>query len=161
MPSFDVVSEIEGHELNNALDQARRELGNRFDFRGMEFSIEQEGDNIKITADAEFQVNQILDVVQNKMISRSIDVGCLEKGEAIPSGKQVYMVVEVKQGLDSETAKKMVKLIKAKKLKVQAAIQGEKIRVTGKKRDDLQSVMALLREEKINGLPLQFNNFRD
>jgi hypothetical protein len=161
MPSFDVVSEIDSHELTNALDQAQRELGNRFDFRGVEFSIDQEGETLKITADAEFQVNQILDVVQNKMISRNIDVGCMDKGAPTASGKQVYMVVTIKQGLDSDSAKKMVKAIKAKKLKVQAAIQGDKIRVTGKKRDDLQGVMALLREQKINSLPLQFNNFRD
>ncbi|HFB67272.1 MAG TPA: YajQ family cyclic di-GMP-binding protein [Aeromonadales bacterium] len=160
MPSFDIVSEVDNHELGNAVDQTKRELGNRFDFKGVDFAIEQEGDNIKLVADAEFQVNQILDVLQNKMIKRGIDIGCLEKGDITPSGKQTYMIVTVKQGLDSETAKKIVKLIKAKKMKVQSAIQGDKVRVTGKKRDDLQAVMALLRGAEV-GVPLQFNNFRD
>ncbi len=160
MPSFDIVSEVDNHELGNAVDQTKRELGNRFDFKGVDFAIEQEGDNIKLVAEAEFQVNQILDVLQNKMIKRGIDIGCLEKGDITPSGKQTYMIVTVKQGLDSETAKKIVKLIKAKKMKVQSAIQGDKVRVTGKKRDDLQAVMALLRSAEV-GVPLQFNNFRD
>lgn len=160
MPSFDIVSEVDNHELGNAVDQTKRELGNRFDFKGVDFAIEQEGDNIKLVADAEFQVNQILDVLQNKMIKRGIDIGCLEKGDITPSGKQTYMIVAVKQGLDSETAKKIVKLIKTKKMKVQSAIQGDKVRVTGKKRDDLQAVMALLRGAEV-GVPLQFNNFRD
>ena len=160
MPSFDIVSEVDNHELGNAVDQTKRELGNRFDFKGVDFAIEQEGDNIKLVAEAEFQVNQILDVLQNKMIKRGIDIGCLEKGDITPSGKQTYMIVAVKQGLDSETAKKIVKLIKAKKMKVQSAIQGDKVRVTGKKRDDLQAVMALLRSAEV-GVPLQFNNFRD
>ncbi len=160
MPSFDIVSEVDNHELANAIDQTRRELGNRFDFKGVDFAIEQEGDSIKLVADAEFQVNQILDVLQNKMIKRAIDIGCLEKGDMTPSGKQTYLIVTVRQGLDPDTAKKIVKLIKAEKMKLQSAIQGEKVRVTGKKRDDLQAVMALLRAAEV-GVPLQFNNFRD
>lgn len=160
MPSFDIVSEVDNHELTNAIDQTRRELGNRFDFKGVDFSIEQDQFQLKLTAEAEFQVNQIVDVLQNKMIKRSIDITCLEKGDMTPSGKQTYQNITVKQGIDQETAKKIVKLIKSKKMKVQAAIQGEKVRVTGKKRDDLQAVIVLLKEEKV-GVPLQFNNFRD
>jgi len=160
MPSFDIVSEVDNHELTNAVDQARRELKNRFDFKGVDFSIDHEQFELKLTADAEFQVNQLADVLQNKMIKRGIDIGCLEKGDMIPSGKQTYQQITVKQGIDQDIAKKIVKLIKTQKMKVQAAIQGDKIRVTGKKRDDLQAVMSLLREEKV-GVPLQYNNFRD
>ncbi len=160
MPSFDIVSEVDSHELANAVDQTKRELGNRFDFKGVDFSITQEDESIKLVAEVEFQLNQLFDVLQNKMVKRAIDVGCLEKGDITPSGKQNYMVVTVKQGLDSETARKIVKMIKVEKIKVQVAIQGEKVRVTGKKRDDLQNVMTLLREGKV-GVPFQFNNFRD
>ncbi len=160
MPSFDIVSEVEKFELTNAVDQTTRELTNRFDFRGVDFSVEQEGENVKLTADSEFQVKQILDVFQQKLVKRGIDVGCLESGDPTPSGKLVFMQIKVKQGVDTDTAKKMVKMIKSEKLKVQSAIQGEKVRVTGKKRDDLQQVMSFLRNAKL-GLPLQFNNFRD
>jgi len=161
MPSFDTVSEVDKHELVNAMDQTQRELGNRFDFKGVDFSIEQVSDTqIKLVAGADFQVQQLLDVLQQKMVKRGIDISCLEAAEPQPSGKQSYMLVDVKQGIDADTARKMVKLIKGSKIKVQAAIQGEKVRVTGKKRDDLQQVMTLLREGTL-GLPLQFNNFRD
>ncbi len=160
MPTFDTVSEVENFELTNAVDQTKRELTNRFDFKGVDFAIEREGENVKLTADSDFQVKQLFDVFQQKLVKRGIDVGCLEEGDMTPSGKQVYQVIQVKQGIDADTARKIVKLIKSEKMKVQVAIQGEKVRVTGKKRDDLQAVMALLREAKL-GIPLQFNNFRD
>jgi hypothetical protein len=160
MPSFDIVSEVDQHELTNAVDQTRRELGNRFDFKGVDFGIEQEQGELHLHAESDFQVRQLLDVLQQRMTKRGIDIACLDVEEPQASGKLVKMDVKVKQGLDSDTARAIVKAIKESKLKVQAQIQGEKIRVTGKKRDDLQQVIALLREGKF-GVPLQFNNFRD
>ncbi|PIP80504.1 MAG: YajQ family cyclic di-GMP-binding protein [Gammaproteobacteria bacterium CG22_combo_CG10-13_8_21_14_all_40_8] len=160
MPSFDIVSEVEKFELTNAVDQTTRELTNRFDFRGVDFSVTQDEENVKLTATSEFQAKQMLEVFQQKLVNRGIDVGCLETGDPTASGKLVYMVVKVKQGIDTDTARKMVKMIKNGKFKVQTAIQGEKLRVTGKKRDDLQEVIAFLKSEKL-GLPLQFNNFRE
>ena len=160
MPSFDVVSEVEMHELTNAVDQANREVGTRFDFRGSDVSFEQKGNELTLIADGPFQLKQMMDILRNKMVKRKIDTGCLDIGEPQTSNMKSRQTVTVREGLDKETAKKIVKAIKDAKLKVQAAIQGEQVRVTGKKRDDLQAVMAMLKDKDF-GLPLQFTNFRD
>ena len=160
MPSFDVVSEVDFHEVTNALDQANRELSTRFDFRGVEATFERTEESITMTADADIQLQQMLDILQNKLHRRGIDISCLDVADATKLGKQVKQKVIIKQGLDSDTARKIVKLIKTEKLKVQATIQGEKVRVTGKKRDDLQKTMATLKAADLD-LPLQYDNFRD
>ncbi len=160
MPSFDIVSELDMHEVANAVDQANRELSTRFDFKGVDASFELAGSEISLSADVDFQLQQMLEMLKGKLVKRQLDVKCLDIGEINASGVKARQTVGLKQGLDQPTAKKITKLIKEKKLKVQAAIQGEQVRVTGKKRDDLQSVIALLREADID-LPLQFNNFRD
>ncbi|CAN5324636.1 YajQ family cyclic di-GMP-binding protein [soil metagenome] len=160
MPSFDIVSEVDMHEATNAVDQANREVNTRFDFKGSDALFELTEDAINLKAQNDFQLKQMLDILENKLIKRNIDIACLEIGEMEIHANQARKKITVKQGIDSELARKLVKLIKASKLKVQAAIQDEQVRVTGKKRDDLQDVMALLREEKI-GIPLQYTNFRD
>ncbi len=160
MPSFDVVSEVDEHELNNAVDQASREIGNRFDFKGVNASFELKDSVITLTSDSAFQLKQMMDILHLKLTARKIDIGCLESSEPVTSMSKATQTVTVKQGIEQAIAKKIVKMIKDKKMKVQAAIQGEKLRVTGKKRDDLQAVMAFLRESDIT-LPLQFDNFRD
>jgi len=160
MPSFDIISEFEKHEAVNAVDQATREISTRFDFKGSDASFDQNNEVVTMTAGAEFQLQQMYDILQTKMNRRGIDIACMELGKLEALGKQVKQTVTLHEGLDSDLARKIVKIIKDKKLKVQAAIQGEKVRVTGKKRDDLQSVMASLKEAKID-MPLQFNNFRD
>lgn len=160
MPSFDVVSEVDFHEVTNALDQANRELTTRFDFRGVQATFERADDTVTMTADADIQLQQMLDILQNKLHRRGIDIACLEVADVTKLGKQVKQKVLIKQGLDSDTSRKIVKLIKEKKLKVQSAIQGEKVRITGKKRDDLQQVIAFLKTAELE-LPLQFDNFRD
>ena len=160
MPSFDVVSEIDHHELKNALDQANREIGTRYDFKGSGANIEQSGNDLTLEAESEFQVKQMIPILKEKMSKRGIDVDCLEFGDIVEMNKRARQQLKVREGLDKDLARKMVKLIKDSKLKVQAAIQGEQVRVTGKKRDDLQAVMAYLRESDV-GVPLQFNNFRD
>lgn len=160
MPSFDVVSEVDLQEVNNAVDQANREIGTRFDFKGVDAKIVRNGTEIQMTADADFQLTQMLDILQDKMARRSVDIRSLEINDPVPSGKKVHQTVIVRQGIDSDLARKIVKLIKDRKMKVQAAIQGEKVRVTGKKRDDLQEVIAMLRASELE-LPLQFENFRD
>jgi uncharacterized protein YajQ (UPF0234 family) len=160
MPSFDVVSEIDHHELKNALDQANREIGTRYDFKGSGAVIEQSGNDLTLEAESEFQVKQMIPILKEKMSKRGIDVDCLEFGDIVEMNKRARQQVKVREGLDKDLARKMVKLIKDSKLKVQAAIQGEQLRVTGKKRDDLQQVMQTLRDAGL-GIPLQFNNFRD
>lgn len=160
MPSFDVVSEVDSHEVTNAVDQANRELSTRFDFRGVEATFERADDVITMTADADIQLQQMLDILQNKLHRREIDISCLEVADATKLGKQVKQRVTIRQGLDKEISRKIVKLIKEKKLKVQAAIQGEKVRITGKKRDDLQQTIATLKQAELD-MPLQFDNFRD
>ena len=160
MPSFDVVSEVDQHELSNALDQANREIGTRYDFKGSNARIEQAGNQLTLEAESEFQVKQMIPILKEKMSKRGIDVDCLEFGNLIEMNKRARQPVTVREGLDQETARKMVKLIKESKLKVQAAIQGEQLRDSGKKRDDLQQVMQKLRAAGL-GIPLQFNNFRD
>jgi len=160
MPSFDVVSEVDLHQLTNAVDQAGRIVANRFDFKGIDASFERDERAVVITADAEFQVDQMQDMLRSALIKCDIDPRAMESDEALPSGKQVKQRVVLRHGLDSDTCKKIVKAIKETKIKVQAQIQGEQVRVTGKKRDDLQQVMTMLRELDIEQ-PLQFNNFRD
>jgi len=160
MPSFDVVSEVDHHELSNALDQANREIGTRYDFKGSNARIEASDNQLSLEAESEFQLNQMAPILKEKMSKRGIDVDCLEFGDVVEMNKRARQPVTVKEGLDKDLARKMVKLIKDSKLKVQAAIQGEQLRVSGKKRDDLQQVMQTLREAGL-GIPLQFNNFRD
>ncbi len=160
MPSFDVVSEVDMHEATNAVDQANREVTTRFDFKGTNARFEKSENEITMKAEAEFQLQQMLDILQSKLNKRGIDILCLEVGDAELSGKEARQKVILREGLDADLSRKIVKMIKDKKMKVQAAIQGEKVRVTGKKRDDLQEVIAMLKQAKL-GMPLQFNNFRD
>ena len=160
MPSFDVVSEVDQHELTNAVDQTNREITNRFDFKGTDTRVEQNDRELTLSAEADFQIKQVVDILQAKMISRKLDSSCLDLGEITKLGKGVRMTATAKHGMDKDMSRKIVKMIKDKKLKVQAQIQGEQVRVTGKKRDDLQAVMAMLRESKLEQ-PVQFTNFRD
>ncbi|MCK2184887.1 YajQ family cyclic di-GMP-binding protein [Halomonas getboli] len=161
MPSFDIVSEFDKHEASNAVDQANRELQSRFDFKGVTASFALEGETVSLEAEVDFQLRQMLDMLRNKLIGRGIDPRCLEVDEPELSGVRARQTVRLKQGLEQKEAKDIVKRIKDTKLKVQAQIQGEKVRVTGKKRDDLQQVMALLKGEDGPDLALQFDNFRD
>lgn len=160
MPSFDVVSEIDSHELTNAIDQANREVGTRFDFKGVDASYEFSDDKITIKAPSDFQVKQMQDILSNKVSKRSLDVRCLDYQKIETNLSQARMVVNVKQGIETEIAKKIIKFIKDKKFKVQAAIQSDQVRITGKQRDDLQEVISALKGEDFD-LPLQFKNFRD
>lgn len=160
MPSFDIISEFDKHELKNAIDQANKEVGSRFDFKGTDSNFELNDDKVIMTSGSNFQLQQMFSVLCSKLTKRGIDIACMEVGDPKPSGKGVRQEVTMKQGLDTNLAKKIVKLIKDKKLKVQAAIQGDQVRVTGKSRDDLQDVIKMLRAEDL-GMPLQFENFRD
>jgi hypothetical protein len=160
MPSLDVVSEVDLQEVRNAVDQASRELGTRFDFRGVDAGFEFADDSIRIAAQEEFQLAQMLDILKDKLIRRGVDVRVLDAGNVEASGKQKRQAFGLKQGIDRDTAKRIVKLIKDSKLKVQAQVQGDQVRVTGKKRDDLQSVMSALKESELE-IPLNFTNFRD
>ncbi|MEA3291964.1 MAG: YajQ family cyclic di-GMP-binding protein [Pseudomonadota bacterium] len=165
MPSFDVVSQVDMQEVRNAADQANREIGARYDFKGSDARIEphidQKASKLQLYADDDYKVGQVLEILQLRLSKRGVDIGCLDAGEVkqSPTGKAQQELV-VRQGIGQELGKKLVKLIKGAKLKVQASIQSEQVRVSGKKRDDLQNVIALLRE-KDYGLPLQFVNFRD
>lgn len=160
MPSFDLVSELDMHEVNNAIAQANKELETRFDFKGADAKFELSDSTVLLDAEVDFQLAQMLDMLRNKMLKRGIDIVCMKVEEPQASGKRVSQKVILQQGIDSELAKKMVKFIKSSKLKVQASIQGEKLRISGKKRDDLQSVIAALKNESWD-IPLQFENFRD
>jgi hypothetical protein len=146
--------------VRNAVDQANREIGTRFDFKGVDAKFEQGDSDITLRAEQEFQLSQMMDILRQKLAKRSVDVGCMEVKDPETTLNAARQTVVIKQGIESDLAKKIVKGIKASKIKVQAQIQGEQIRVTGKKRDDLQQVMALLRETDYE-LPLQFTNFRD
>ena len=159
MPSFDVVSELDKHEVTNAVDNAIKELDRRYDLRG-KGSFELKELTVHLTAEADFQLEQMLEILKLSLIKRKVDIQCLEVKDAYPSGKVVKQEAVLREGIDKELAKKIVAHIKEAKLKVQAAIQGEQVRVTGKKRDDLQEAIALLRAHEF-GMPLQFNNFRD
>ncbi len=161
MPSFDVVSEADMVEVRNAVDQTNKEIGTRFDFRGSDARVEQKDAELTVFADSEFQLNQVRDVLTGKMTKRKVDVRFLEDGKIDKiGGDKVKQVVTVKNGIASDMAKKIVKLVKDNKLKVQASIQGEAVRCTGAKRDDLQATMQMLRE-KVKEVPLEFNNFRN
>ena len=161
MPSFDIVSEFDRHEGQNAVDQANREVQGRFDFRGVDAGFELSDESVALHAEVDFQLKQMLDILRNKLIARSIDPRIMDVQDAELSGVKARQTVALKQGLEQKEAKDIVKRIKDSKLKVQAQIQGDKVRVTGKKRDDLQSVMALLRGDEGPDLALQFDNFRD
>jgi hypothetical protein len=160
MPSFDIVSEVDHHELSNAIDQANREIGTRYDFKGSDARIEQSENQLTLSTESEFQIKQMTPILKQKMSKRGIDVSCLEFADVVEMNRRARQQVLVREGLDRDLARKIVKLIKESKLKVQVAIQGEQVRVNGKKRDDLQQVMKLLKEANL-GIPLQFNNFRD
>ena len=161
MPSFDVVSEVDKHELVNAVDQVNREIGNRFDFKGSDAKIDLSGEVMNVEAESDFQIRQIEEIIYNRLAKRGIDLRCLDKGKIDERGKRAYLSITVREGIDKEVAKKLVKKIKDSKIKVQAQVQGEQLRVSGKKRDDLQQVMALLKADDSVEVPLQFNNFRD
>ncbi|EXJ15120.1 YajQ family cyclic di-GMP-binding protein [Imhoffiella purpurea] len=160
MPSFDIVSEIDLQEVRNAVDQANREIGTRFDFKGVDASFELTDDKILMTGEQEFHLQQMMDILRQKMVKRKVDIDSLDPKDPVSTLNAARQEIHLKQGIDSDTAKKMVKAIKASKLKVQAQIQGDQLRVTGKKRDDLQEAIAHLRGQDW-GLPIQFNNFRD
>ncbi len=160
MPSFDVVSEIDQHELTNAVDQANREINNRFDFKGTDSTIEMVDNSLTIISASEFQVKQIHDILETKVTKRGIDIRCLDYGEILENNNQARQLVNIKKGVDKELARKIVKMIKSSKLKTQAAIQGDQVRITGKKRDDLQATITEIKAAKFD-IPLQYINFRD
>jgi uncharacterized protein YajQ (UPF0234 family) len=160
MPSFDVVSELDMHEVNNAVDQANREVATRFDFKGTDSKFNREQSVVMLQSESEFQLGQMLDILRAKLNRRGIDLACLKVEEPEQTGKQAKQIVTLRQGIETDLAKKMVKMIKDKKIKVQAQIQGEKVRVSGKKKDDLQQVIVMLKAADID-MPLQFTNFRD
>ena len=161
MPSFDIVSEIDWQEVKNAVNMANKEITNRYDFKGSDARVEEADPTLTLHAEDSFKVGQVMDVLLLKLSKREIDVTALDRSQikSSPTGKSMQEVT-VKQGVDTERAKKIVKLIKAEKFKVQASIQGDQVRVTGKKRDDLQQVMSFLKQQDVD-LPLQYTNFRD
>ena len=161
MPAFDIVSEVDQHELTNAVDQANRELASRYDFRGSDAKVEKAAKLLILFADSDFQLEQLLDILRLKLVKRKIEVSCLEIKEPMGQGKMRKQDVIVREGIEKDLSREIVKLVKESKLKVQVAVQGESLRVTGKKRDDLQQVMALLKGNDSLDMPLQFNNFRD
>jgi uncharacterized protein YajQ (UPF0234 family) len=161
MPSFDVVSEADMIEVKNAIEQTNKEITTRFDFKGSDARVEQKENELTAFADSEFQLQQVRDVLTNKLAKRKVDVRFLEDGDIKKiGGDKVKQVIKVKNGIETEDAKKIVRVIKDSKMKVQASIQGESVRVTGAKRDDLQAAMAMLRKD-VPDMPLEFNNFRD
>jgi uncharacterized protein YajQ (UPF0234 family) len=160
MPSFDAVSELNAHEVANAIDQANRELSQRFDFKDTGARFELKEFTVTMHAQVDFQLKQMLEILKLRLSKRGIDLVCLDVKEAQTTLSAAHQEVLLKHGVDQETGKKITRLLKDSKLKVQASLQGEKVRVTGKQRDDLQSAMALLRGAKLE-VPLQFNNFRD
>ena len=160
MPTFDVVSEVDQHELRNAVDQAKRELESRFDFKGVNAKFELDGYAITQTAPSDFQLQQMLDILHKKLVSRGIDLGSLEESDPDTNLAQAKQVITVKQGIEQPLAKKIIAKMKEAKLKVNAQINGDKLRVNGKKRDDLQAAIALLKQSELDQ-PLQFENFRD
>ena len=161
MPSFDIVSEVDKHEAQNAVDQANRELSTRFDFRGVSASFELKDFVVTMIADNNTQLDQMKSMLISAMIKRSIKANCLEFSDPQGTGKQVKILATMRQGIDKDLGRKIAKLIKDSKIKVQASIQGDTVRVQGKKRDDLQQVMAMLRGEESIDMPLAFKNFKD
>jgi len=160
MPSFDVVSEVDMHEVTNAVDQANREVGTRFDFKGTNSKLEQNEAVITLYSGSDFQLQQILSILISKLVKRGIDTTCLDTGKVVILGKEARQAITLRQGIEPELARKIVKLIKESKTKIQAAIQGDKVRISGKSRDDLQQAIALIRAADYD-MPLQFENFRD
>jgi cyclic-di-GMP-binding protein len=160
MPSFDIVSELDPHEVANAVDQANREVGTRFDFKGTNAKYELAERVITLSAPADFQLKQMMEILKLKLTKRGIDIACMKVDEPVITGQTAKQIVTLRQGIDTELGKKLQRLIKDSKLKVQAAIQDQQVRVTGKSRDDLQSAIVLVRGGKLD-LPLQFTNFRD
>ncbi len=160
MPSFDIISEIDHHELQNAIDQTKKETETRFDLKDKDLKIELVKEDITLKAPEEFVLGQLRDILENKLTKRKIDIQAFEFKDPTSTLKEWSQIIKVKNGIDQDTAKKITKLVKDKKFKAQASIQGEKVRVTGKSRDELQEVMAFFRAENV-GLPLQFDNFRD
>ena len=160
MPSFDVVSDYDAHEASNAVDQANREVNTRFDFKGTGSRFELDNQLITLTSQSDFQLRQMMDILQQKLAKRGVDIGCLDEQEPEITGSEARQTVVLRRGIESELARNLVKTIKKSKIKVQAAIQGDKLRVSGKKRDDLQATIRLLKETDVN-LPLQYENFRD
>lgn len=160
MPTFDVVSEFEGHEVANAVDQANREVGTRFDFKGTDSKFELEGDVITMRSQSDFQLTQMLDILRQKISKRGIDLGCMQVEKSDISLNDARQKIILRKGIDADLARKLVKILKGSKLKVQASVQGDKLRVSGKKRDDLQDAIRLLKDTDTE-LPLQYENFRD
>lgn len=160
MPSFDIVSEVDLHEVTNAVDQTNREVSTRFDFKGSDARVEHSEATLTLYADNEFQVRQVLDILYQKLAKRGIDIAALSEGKLVTSGNKASLDITVRQGIDQDTARKLVKMIKQTKFKVQASIQGDKVRVSGKKRDDLQNIISELKDAGLE-LPLQYINFRD
>jgi cyclic-di-GMP-binding protein len=160
MPSFDVVSELDSHEVTNAVDQANRELSQRFDFKDTGAVFELNGLTVLVKAQVEFQLKQMLEILKLRLAKRGIDVMCLEFKDPTVNLAAATQEVILRQGVDADIARVIVRLVKDSKIKVQASIQGEKVRIIGKQRDDLQNAMTLLRKSKVD-MPLQFNNFRD
>ena len=160
MPSFDVVSEVDHHELGNAVDQANREVTTRFDFKGSGSRLELTGQVITLHSQSEFQLKQMYDILCNKLAKRGVDINCLDIGEPVLQARTATQTITVREGIAAETARTIVRQLKNSKHKVQAQIQGEQIRVSGKKRDELQAAIALLKHETYD-IPLQFTNFRD
>jgi hypothetical protein len=161
MPSFDIVSDVDFVEVRNAVDNSARELKTRFDFKNVEASITFDKDIVKITTESDFQLTQLVSILRANLAKREVDAQSMMQKDTVRTGKAWACNVEFKQGIESDTAKKVVKTIKDAKLKVQASIQGDKVRVTAKKRDDLQATMALVRNNEELGQPFQFDNFRD
>ncbi len=160
MPSFDVVSDFDAHEAANGVDQANREVNTRFDFKGTGSKYALEEQVITLTSGSDFQLQQMLDILRQKLARRGIDIACLDVQEPVVTGSEARQQVIMRRGIETDLARKLVKLVKGSKIKVQAAIQGDKLRVSGKKRDDLQATIQLLKDTDVD-LPLQYENFRD
>jgi uncharacterized protein YajQ (UPF0234 family) len=160
MPSFDVVSDFDSHELRNAVDQANREVSQRFDFKGTGSSYSLDDQTVTLKSQSDFQLEQMMDILRQKLSKRGIDIACLDVQATEMSGSEARKSAILRRGIDADLARKLVKIVKGSKIKVQTAIQGDKLRVTGKKRDDLQATIRLLKESDID-LPLQYENFRD
>lgn len=160
MPSFDVVSDFDAHEASNGVDQANREVNTRFDFKGTGSKFVLDKQLITLTTQSDFQLQQMLDILRQKLAKRGVDIGCLDEQEPEIALNEARQNVILRRGIESELARKLVKTIKGSKIKVQAAIQGDKLRISGKKRDDLQATIQLLKDTDVD-LPLQYENFRD
>lgn len=160
MPSFDVVSDFDEHEVSNAVDQSNREVNTRFDFKGTGSKFEIEDQLITVSTQSDFQLKQMLDILRQKLAKRGVDIACMKEEEPEITGTGARQQVILRKGIDQPLAKSLVKKIKGSKLKVQAAIQGDKLRISGKKRDDLQSAISMLKDADVD-LPLQYENFRD